>query len=104
MKNLALLSISVLILFAACKKDQFITSPDALISLSTDEIKFDTVFTNSGSVTHFFKIINENNQKLKLSSVQLAGGTASFFRINVDGVTGFCSFDAGGLVNFGNDG
>ncbi len=88
MKNLCLISISLLIFFYSCKKDSFITSPDAQVSISADKIKFDTVFTTTGSVTQSFKIINENNQKLRLSSVRLMGGNTSYFKINADGFTG----------------
>ena len=88
MKNLAAVSISILFLFYSCKKDSFITSPDAQISISADEIKFDTVFTTTGSITQSFKIINENDQKLRLSSIKLMGGSASYFKINADGFVG----------------
>lgn len=88
MKILSGLTISTLLLFAACKKDSFITSPDASVRITADTIKYDTVFTSAGSVTQSFKIINENNQKLKLSSVQLLGGAASFYTINADGFAG----------------
>jgi hypothetical protein len=74
-----------MILLFACRKDSVITSPDARLSISADTLKFDTVFTAAGSVTQFFKIINENNQKLILSSVKLMGGTTSAFKMNVDG-------------------
>ena len=75
-------------LFYSCKKDSFITSEDAQVSISADELKFDTVFTTSGSITQSFKIINENDQKLRLSSIRLMGGTNSYFKINADGFTG----------------
>jgi len=88
MKNLAIVSISILILFYSCKKDSFITSPDAQVRISTDEVKFDTVFTTTGSITQTFKIINENDQKLRLSSVKLMGGNSSYFKINADGIVG----------------
>jgi len=88
MRILTRLTIVVVILFAACKKDTFITSPDAAIALTADTIKYDTVFTTAGSVTQSFKIINENNQKLKLSSVTLMGGASSFYTINADGISG----------------
>jgi hypothetical protein len=88
MKNHLLISISMLILFLACKKESFITSADAQVSITADSIKFDTVFTTTGSITQFFKIINENDQKLRLGSVKLMGGSTSFFKINVDGYTG----------------
>ena len=87
MKNL-LVSISILILFYACKKESFITSPDAQVTLSTEELKYDTVFTTTGSITQSFKIINENDQKLRLSSIKLMGGNSSYFKINADGFVG----------------
>ncbi|TMI97827.1 MAG: hypothetical protein E6H08_01460, partial [Bacteroidetes bacterium] len=88
MKNLLFISISILILFNACKKESFITSPDAQVSLSDEELKFDTVFTTTGSITQSFKIINENDQKLRLSSIKLMGGNSSYFKINADGFVG----------------
>ena len=77
-----------LILFYGCKKDTFITSKDARVLLSADSLHFDTVFTSTGSVTQLFKIKNGNSQKLKIDNVILKGGTASAFKINVDGITG----------------
>ena len=71
-----------------CKKDSFIGSPDALVTLSTDTLHFDTVFTSTGSVTQSFKIFNQNDQKLRLTSVKLMGGPASVYKINVDGTAG----------------
>lgn len=88
MKNLVLISISILILVYSCKKESFITSPDAEVSMSADEIKFDTVFTTTGSITQSFKIFNDNDQKLRLSSIKLMGGNASYFKINADGFIG----------------
>ncbi len=73
-------------LFPACRKDGFITSADARVNISADTLKYDTVFTTTGSVTKFFKIINENDQKLLLSSVKLLGGSGSAFNMNVDGI------------------
>ncbi len=88
MKILTGLTISLFILFAACRKDTFITSPDAALRITADTIKYNTVFTTAGSVTQSFRIINENNQKLKLSAIKLMGGSGSVYTINVDGVSG----------------
>lgn len=74
--------------FAGCKKESFITSSDANLRTSESTLTFDTVFTSVGSVTKFFRIYNGNNQKLRISSVKLAGGASSSFKINVDGFTG----------------
>lgn len=87
-KSITYLCILLFLFVAACKKESFITSRDALISLSSDTLHFDTVFTSVGSVTQSFKIINENNQKLQLTSVHLKGGAGSAFKINVDGIPG----------------
>jgi hypothetical protein len=86
MKAIPILILSVVLLLTACKKDSFITSSDARISTTTDKLKFDTVFTAVGSITQFFKIVNENDRKLRLTSVKLMGGSASAFKMNVDGI------------------
>lgn len=87
-KFLTLFSTCFILLITACKKESFITGKDAYIRLSEDTLHFDTVFTELGSTTQFLKIFNVNDQKLKLSSVELMGGASSFFKLNVDGVAG----------------
>ncbi len=77
----------VCISLLSCKKESFITNKEAIINLSVDTVRFDTVFASVGSVTQLFKIFNENNQKLKLSLVKLMGGNNSAYRINVDGIS-----------------
>src|SRR3982750_1002972 len=69
----------------SCKKDSFITSAEARITITTDSLKYDTVFTTTGSITKSFKIINGNGQKLRLSTIKLMGGAASAFKINING-------------------
>ena len=71
--------------FSSCKKDSFINSADARLTLTADTLKYDTVFTATGSITKSFKIINENNQKLRLSKVKLMGGAVSNYKMNIDG-------------------
>jgi len=89
MKKLFILFIAAVVLLLtnnSCKKESFITSPDARLNLSTDSLKFDTVFTSTGSVTQSFKIFNDNNQKLLLSKVKLMGEAVSSFKININGI------------------
>lgn len=76
------------ILFLSCKKNVFISGGDAVLRTSEDSVHFDTVFTKAGSVTQFIKVYNVNDKKLRLTEVRLAGGTASPFKINVDGIPG----------------
>ena len=88
--NRSLLSAVVILLtvlfFSSCKKESFITGADARLGLSADTLRFDTVFTTTGSVTQSFKILNNNDQKLRLSKIKLMGGPSSPFKINVNGV------------------
>jgi hypothetical protein len=87
MKQVLILILIVACVATSCKKDSFITG-NANLSTSADTLHFDTVFTSVGSVTHYFRIFNNNDQKLKLSKVALAGGVSSVFKINVDGTPG----------------
>ncbi|MEO6490026.1 MAG: hypothetical protein ABIO04_08825 [Ferruginibacter sp.] len=75
-----------LVLFFSCKKDSFINSSDARLSVSADTLKFDTVLTTVGSITQSLKIFNDNDQKLLLSKVRLMGGPASSYNININGL------------------
>lgn len=80
-----LFTFAFLLSLTSCKKDSFITSEFAQVRFSSDTLKYDTVFTTTGSITKSFKIINENDQKLRLSKVKLMGGSSSAYKMNVDG-------------------
>ncbi|MBP6686942.1 MAG: hypothetical protein KA160_03705 [Lacibacter sp.] len=82
---LLILSLAIAI---GCKKESFTNSSEARLLIGNDSLRFDTVFTTAGSVTHYFLIKNENKQKINISNVQLMGGTASAFKMNVDGSQG----------------
>ena len=84
-KLLLLLPVVVLVLIAGCRKNSFITSPNAVVQFSADTLFFDTVFVSTGSITQFVKIINANNEKLRLSDVRLMGGGNSWFHLIIDG-------------------
>ncbi|HEU4608294.1 MAG TPA: hypothetical protein VFS31_09310, partial [Chitinophagaceae bacterium] len=88
MKSILLFILIAGLVLVSCKKDSFITRPEASLSVSSDTLHYDTVFTTTGSVSQFFRIYNDNNQKLRLSSVKLSGGASSYFKINVDGSPG----------------
>lgn len=89
MRSITLAVVTLIILIASsCKKESVIKSADALLRLSEETLHFDTVFTSTGSTTQYFRIYNPNNQKLILSSVQLMGGSSSFFKMNIDGFSG----------------
>ena len=78
----------VVLLAVSCKKDVITDDPAAKLSFSTDTLTFDTVFTQLGSATRRFMIYNRNPESILVSSIKIAGGSASNFRINVNGQPG----------------
>jgi len=76
--------------FFACKDDfeNYSNNPKDILSFSTDTLTFDTVLTTVNSPVLLLKVYNKNSKPLLISSVRLAEGTGSAFRINVDGVAG----------------
>lgn len=79
-------AVCILLFAGSCRKENFIADADAKLRFSTDTLHFDTIFTTVGSATRSFKIYNPHNQPILISSIQLAGGEASIFRMNVDGI------------------
>jgi hypothetical protein len=86
--NVILLISFVLVAASSCKKDSINTSREARLDIGRDSLLFDTVFTTAGSVTQYFLIRNENKQAIRIDNIQLMGGTASAFKMNVDGSQG----------------
>ncbi len=74
--------------FMSCKKDKLLTDPSATVAFSQDSILFDTVFTTIGSTTRNIRVINNNSQKINISSIRLEQGSSSSFFMNVDGTPG----------------
>lgn len=87
---LLLISLSIAFL-CSCRKEQFYGGSDARLAFSADTVFFDTVFTRLGggneprSVNKRFTIRNPYKQTIR-TNIRLAGGQASAFRINVDGI------------------
>lgn len=78
----------LLALFFSCKKDKVLTSSSAKLTFSQDSVLFDTVFTQIGSTTQYFRVHNRNNGIVNISSLRLARGTSSFYQLNVNGLSG----------------
>ncbi len=76
------------VLSGACNKQRITDNPSDRLAFAIDTLTFDTVFSSLGSSTRLMKVFNPNNQRIRISRLQLAGGAASPFRINVDGLSG----------------
>ncbi len=86
-KRLSLILL-VFVVILSCRKDSFVTSPDASLRFSSDTVSFDTVFVAGNSPTMQLLVFNPSNQKLRIDDITLMGGAASAFNINVNGTSG----------------
>lgn len=75
--------------FQSCRpEDDFITDQGAGLEFSLDTLRFDTVFTELGSATRFFKVYNRHSKPIKINKISLENHTGAEFFINVDGIPG----------------
>ncbi len=84
--NAFFLAFLVCLLFNACNKDEELTfDPKIKLSLSVDNILFDTVFTSIGSTSRRLKIKNPNANAININTIKLVGGNSSAFSLNING-------------------
>lgn len=72
----------------SCERYEIYRGTDAWLGFSTDTVLFDTIFTTIGSTTKQLRIYNTYDRPIEISSIELAGGAGSVFRLNIDGVPG----------------
>lgn len=85
---LYLLLISLTGLFTACIDDSITTSPNDVLTFSSDTINFGTIFTNEGTSTRSLKVFNRSDKSVIISSITLGKGDQSSYIVNVDGLSG----------------
>ncbi len=84
------------LIVAACLACDPLANPvSGRIDFSADTISFDTVFSGVGSATREFRAINRGKEPVLIDRIWLAGGEASPFRLNINGVA---STEAGRLL------
>lgn len=88
MKFILYIAAIFIVILSSCNRDEFTTDSSDKLNFSTDTLFFDTVFTTIGSSTRRFKVYNPHNENIRISSLKLARGSNSFFRLNVNGVPG----------------
>jgi len=72
----------------SCRPENIYTENDAHLEFSLDTVMFDTVFTTIGSATKRFKVYNPYDEAIIISSIDVAKGNGSNFKINVNGTPG----------------
>ncbi|NAS13418.1 hypothetical protein GTQ38_15500 [Flavobacteriaceae bacterium R33] len=75
-------------LWFSCRKDFEYAPNIGRLEFSKDTVFLDTVFTNIGSSTYSLKVYNRTGNDILIPSVGLGQGTASNYRLNVDGEAG----------------
>ncbi len=89
MKRLLALSL-IIVAITSCKpEDERLTfDSSASLRFSTDTIFFDTLFTSLGSITKRFRVYNDAENAITISSISLGEGTSSPYSIFINGIAG----------------
>lgn len=85
-------------LYGCLGEDEFSTSPTDVLTCGVDTLAMDTVYAGQLTNTFNFWVYNRSKKAVRLSSIQLGQGSASPFRVNVDG-----EYLAGGVGGNGLD-
>jgi len=80
------LPLLISIFIFSCNGIDYITDESAKLSFSVDTVMFDTVFTTIGSATERLMVHNEHDLPIIITSINLAGGSNSSYRLNIDGI------------------
>ncbi len=83
-KRISYLIPILLFIFGCTDNINFTSDPNVKLTFSTDTVQFDTIFTTIGSTTLQFRFYNSNKNAVK-TSIELAGGSNSNYRLNIDG-------------------
>lgn len=79
-------ALATLALLAACEDDDsFSTSTSLRLTMASDTLSLDTVFSQVPSSTYAFWVYNRHDKGIRLTSVRLKHGNQTGFRVNVDG-------------------
>lgn len=73
----------LLSVFTSCRQDEISHDPTYRLTLSTDSLAFDEVFTGFGTSTRRIVLHNKNPYALTIESAVFRDGR--FFRVNIDG-------------------
>jgi len=85
LQYIAILLIAALMAVGCEDYDSWSTSQTARLEFSEDTISFDTIITKQSSTTRTLMVFNHNDEGIRISHIALEHGSASPFRVNVDG-------------------
>lgn len=82
--NILLISFLLGALYS-CQKEEYITSPKFNLTYSIDTIKFDTIFSEKGSITRSFKVFNPHKGIITINKISIPQQNSLEYFINVNG-------------------
>ncbi|RAK25244.1 hypothetical protein B0I03_101407 [Flavobacterium aquaticum] len=85
---LLLLLVGFAVSLTSCRNDFDFESRTGGLEFSKDTVYLDTVFTDIGSSTYTLKVYNRSDKNISIPSLRLKEGTASKYRLMVDGMAG----------------
>ncbi len=89
LKNLFFVVSVILLLLISCNDDAFTTVKSrGELKFSKDTVYLDTIFTGISSSTYTLKVYNKSNDHITIPAIRLGRGESSFYRLNVDGISG----------------
>lgn len=82
------ISVVLTLIFNACKPDtSTLSDPSAKLNFTTDTLRFDTVFTQIGSATRYFKVVNTYNKPFRINNISVTSQTGVTVKLNVNGLS-----------------
>lgn len=83
-----LFGLTLVIFWSSCQTEFDSVPSTGALRFSSDTIFLDTIFENIGSSTYTLKVYNDSDKNVTIPQVALGQGTASNYRLNVDGQPG----------------
>lgn len=84
----AIFILIIIILLSSCRKDFGTIISLGKLEFSKDTVLLNRVFDDISSSTQQFKVYNRSEEAITIPSISLERGNSSFYRLNVDGISG----------------
>jgi hypothetical protein len=75
-------------LLMACQSETYLTDISNKLEFSQDSLRFDTLFSETGSTTAWITLRNKSSQPMRIQTVRLRNNGTDGFRLNLDGEPG----------------
>jgi hypothetical protein len=84
----SLFILCIIILLSSCRKDFGTIISSGKLEFSKDTVLLNRVFDDISSSTQNFKVYNRSDEAITIPSISLGRGNSSYYRLNVDGISG----------------